>query len=109
MSRRSGEEKDSRFWLANIAGALLLAEGARVIAKADACSLAPSSPALGLSMLPGVMMLNRLPLAGVVGMVASLHGFVLSPSKALDNAKSWPWPILTAGICGYLMTTKQRH
>mmetsp|Transcript_107876 Transcript_107876/g.300814 ORF Transcript_107876/g.300814 Transcript_107876/m.300814 type:complete len:113 (+) Transcript_107876:107-445(+) len=100
------EERGPRLWAASVAAAVLLADGARVLAKAELCGLTSGSPSLGLAMLPGVMMLNRLPGAAVVGLLATLHGFLLSPAKAIEGVKAWPWPLLGAGCCAYLWITK---
>lgn len=100
------EGRDLRFWLANVAAAVLLADGARVLAKAELCGLPSGSPSLGLAVLPGVMVLNRMPYAAMVGLMASVHGFLLSPSKALESARAWPWTLVGAGCCAYLVFTK---
>uniref|UniRef100_A0A7S4W7Q0 Uncharacterized protein n=1 Tax=Alexandrium monilatum TaxID=311494 RepID=A0A7S4W7Q0_9DINO len=107
MSKRPGEERSVRCWVANIVAALLLGEGARVLAKSELCNLSSSTSAsLGLAMLPGVMMLNRMPGASVVGLVASIHGLFMSPSKAIEGYKAWPWPLVSAGCCVYLFVTR---
>ncbi|CAE8700185.1 unnamed protein product, partial [Polarella glacialis] len=97
-----GEEKDARFWVANVAAALLLADGTRSLAKpCDDCT-----GLVGLSLLPGVMVLNRMPYAAVIGLIASVHGLLLCPSKAADQLKAWPWALVTAGCCAFLALSK---
>eukprot|EP00405_Crypthecodinium_cohnii_P006802 CAMPEP_0194783794 /NCGR_PEP_ID=MMETSP0323_2-20130528/79420_1 /TAXON_ID=2866 ORGANISM="Crypthecodinium cohnii, Strain Seligo" /NCGR_SAMPLE_ID=MMETSP0323_2 /ASSEMBLY_ACC=CAM_ASM_000346 /LENGTH=110 /DNA_ID=CAMNT_0039722713 /DNA_START=47 /DNA_END=379 /DNA_ORIENTATION=- len=102
---KENRDKDIRFWVASVAGALLLAEGARAISKSEVCTTS-SAGSLGLAMLPGVMVLNRLPGAGVVGVAASFHGLVLNPSKAVEDMKSWPWPMVSGVMCAWLFLSK---
>mmetsp|Transcript_5765 Transcript_5765/g.6280 ORF Transcript_5765/g.6280 Transcript_5765/m.6280 type:complete len:112 (-) Transcript_5765:145-480(-) len=106
MPKKSEDDRDFRFWVANIGAAVLLAEGARVLAKSELCGLPSRSASLGLAMLPGVMMLNRMPGAAMVGLVASIHGLFMNPAKAIEGFKTWPWPLLGAGCCAFLHVTK---
>ncbi|CAE8606045.1 unnamed protein product [Polarella glacialis] len=105
MSKKGGEEKDARFWAANVAAALLLADGTRMLTT-PAASNDCTFPFVGLSLLPGVMVLNRMPYAAFIGLIASVHGLLLCPSKAADQLKAWPWALVSAGCCAFLTLTK---
>merc|ERR1711924_276488 len=93
------ETKDVRFFVANLAAALLLADGCLALAEVHKLRCPFTRTTTGLAMLPGVMVLNRVPYAGIVGLVYSMHGFLYRPSTILDQVKAWPWSVVAASCC----------
>lgn len=100
------EAKNVRFFAANLAAALLLADGCLALAEVGKLKCPFTRTTTGLAMLPGVMVLNRVPYAGLVGLIYSAHGFLFRPSTIMDQVKASPWSVVAAGCCAFLAVTK---